>query len=262
MRFALFFLLIPLIIGCKKESPPTTSKTSTVIAFRESEVSQLPGMTLWLKAESMALPDQSKVSEWKDEKSTRVFSQTDTEAQPRFVLHGTNGLPHVEFDGFNDSLFSNALKLSDLADKNQVTAFAVTKAKSVSTDSSNPWMNNPIFIDSKGQFGLTLSASAVLFFNYVNANSTVSNGLRLGKSFLVTAVLEGEKLLAKVGNNAYLEAQTQGISDLDTSLYIGGSPNGSDYLEGAIAEILFFKHIQSENRERVSEYLIQKYNLK
>lgn len=229
-----WILSFALLSGCKFQSktetpPPGPATTSGAKSMLENS----PAMTLWLK------PENYEPCIWKDPRNG-------------FTLQGsTDSCPvkkdgAVSFDGLNDKLISTFF-LNDVVESNGAHIAIRFRAHSISTQHHNPWQNNPLLIDEKGRFGLTLKSDPVaLVFNYIQRNSQIETPILLNEIQLIHLNFDGKEITTGQ-NQGKLKAASEPIQNLSSKILLGGSDLGTDFFDGEIFEVVIFNKALSDS---------------
>lgn len=69
-------------------------------------VSQLEGLFLWLKSESLTLGNDEPIDEWHEDSQSGLTLTASADARPKYFINQVNGFPSVRFDGIDDSMES------------------------------------------------------------------------------------------------------------------------------------------------------------
>jgi PKD repeat protein len=223
----------------------------------------LPGLRLWLRADSNVVVSGSSVSDWKD-CSGNSFHAVQTAANLRPVL--TSGLPEINnkpalhFDGSNDLL--NGVSIPNIHDSS-FSIFILAQ--------NEPNINSrTMFAIGTYATGLTLGKQSNgrfihyqnnSFYNSVNANDCSNDGT----PFRVYTATKQLGVAARVYVNSSLRNSSTNAALINTftnNNYTVGFDNFvMTYWRGRIAEIIVFETLLPANeRQAVEQYLIKKYS--
>lgn len=215
------------------------------------------GLRLWLKANSLALADDSPVDAWADSSgSGNDVTQGTGMKRPTFKTNQLNGLPVVRFDGIDDTLFKLA-----------ATGFSCTEGHTVIAV-LNPTtavgfgmgvVTNPIYNEMR-QTGGGGTAEWMIPSGSFQVNSAGSlEGL--------WKVWSGTFTVASQLIELFINGVSQGTQLDDTGplavsdIYLGSRTDMYHWL-GDIAEVLVYDAaLGATDRENVENYLIAKYAL-
>jgi hypothetical protein len=230
--------------------------------------STLSGLTLWLKADSLALSDGQRIQTWPDESGNgRDFTQGTGGQRPLLKTGILNGMSVVRFDGVNDNIGSS-VGWQTFFSVSDATAFVVYKRR------GNPSATyGTLFSDESagsaekvGMRDASLGTVLVCMNNDGNQDTASKTGLT-GEAYIATWLHTGGNLSA--GAN---DTRDSGLSTVASGATI--TPNNfnvslgaevtaaTNYYNGDIAEVLFFNVALSEaDRISVESYLAQKYGI-
>lgn len=230
------------------------------IAADAQTLSITNGLSLWLKADSLALSQGNAVNTWLDSGNTNHMYAFGS--APTFYTNGINGKPAVRFDGDDGMIINGWAHLPS-----GYTYFAVYSttngASGVGTFGITPVL--PIIGDISGNVrnSMGVNGGFAQFNSYSGASATGTNVVNDGRAHIMSAThsLSGTMNLYF---NGFLEAT-------DTLAY-NTTYNGFDAIaagygidsrfEGEIAEILIYSGVLSDtDREHVEAYLDGKYSL-
>jgi len=241
--------------------------TSFIHKFEVFTPTQLSGLRLWLKADSVEHIN-NKVTKWIDlSGNNHHLIQTDTNLSPVKALSPLNNQPTLQFDGINDYLDGG--DILNIGTKSQVI---YTIAKS---------MNNNGAIISKSLAGPINNRYSILYENHNllflfqdNTNRLITyNSAPINEfQYISTIVNNLTNIIGLQVNNNLIGTNSYNASNNFISTYnflIGAYNNGAGtippysgyYLKGDIAEVLIFDTILSvESQAKLSAYLSDKYS--
>jgi len=224
------------------------------------------GIELWLKADTLALGNGASVSIWNDSYSSNDAFQGTAANQPTFYTNSINGLPVVAFDGVNDYMQGNAFTVSNN------TIFIVARFYQQSTNnlgifsffpaSGNDWNNNDGFAITYKDNSATLIPK---YERQIGADSfIVESSTNAGFHLLSLNFGSGTGSIYLDGSTSFTDAFAPISPSVMPSYYVIGArpPVGGFYGHTDFAEIIIYsaKLINNE-RERIECYLKAKYNL-
>ena len=232
----------------------------------------MSGLTLWLKADTMSHPDATAIATWPDSSGNgRNFTNGTGAAQPIFVTNFLNGLPVVSFDG-NDNLERtfdsgiNTVNLSVFLLYNPATTASGSCPFSTRDSSSGlrgVWLCtgiNNLFTSAFGTDALGPN------WNYLHSVTPIS----ANNWFLAEAHIDAQAI--SVSQNAVQQSQVSrlAVTYLEPlpastrSARIGstGELSATSYFSGKIAEVILFNRSLSANEQQsIRCYLKKKYAL-
>lgn len=251
-----------------------SSSNATKFSFGDFGVNysmpdSIANLELWFRADSIPLPNNTVVGEWKDQ-SVSGNDATNTQATstwPVLIANGLNSLPVVRFDGTDDILRLAANPFNTVGEFPK-TIFALLKSNAASGLVVGHGSSSGGFIDTY-HTGLNVRNSHYRL-------SAVNNGV--GEQFEGTTNVGGfdvVRLFMQSGSssiyvNGLVEnTGTGSMNPFNYSLASIGAADGSasnaeqDPFNGDIAEILVFNRIlTTQEAESVESYLFGKYKLK
>jgi hypothetical protein len=219
----------------------------------------LPGLRLWLRADSLALNDGDSVQTWSDQSGLgNHLTQATAGKRPLLKKTILNGHPVVRFDGTDDVLraaantFLNApAQLSVfVVMKSEIVALQMTLSKSDTAASGTGWRlyhsgtidGNIIFRAAWGVPNGTLGVNTdwrIIDAYYASGDQRVYiNGLEVA-----------------TGTSSTPAASNTGLFS------VGGSTVDTLYLTGDIAEIIITESAPLSNRRAVETYLGKRYRI-
>ena len=228
--------------------------------------------TLWLKADAITgLADSDPVATWPDSSGNGYDAAQGTPGnQPLYKTGILNGKPAVLFDGSTDYLSTTALLSAFLAGGGAGTVYVVARANSPGGEP-----DQTLWRDTGGTVHLTVvesGADVLRASNDDGVQDTVTKAYTLGTWMIGLWRHHQDERGAEtptelyVGVNDLLSTGLSSVASGATTAAILGNAieigRGSGYLNGYIAELLFFpkSHTQPE-RKHVWSYLAAKYAL-
>ncbi|MBR3569007.1 MAG: PKD domain-containing protein [Salinivirgaceae bacterium] len=229
-------------------------------------------LQLWLRADSVELTD-GKVSRWFDLSPNQYeIVQASADARPAIAENALNGMPAVSFNGVSTYLTGG--DILDLG-TDSWTWFVVGQYNTGNLvgvnspiflgkyDRYNAWGSQPVWTLGKEIWAIFWPNSKQVQINF-SSNITSSAFSVFGYE-----ILERAKSTNSIFNNNNICASrtyngTFGSYNNDNPFKIGqsvistASPNGN-FLDGKIAEIIAFNTVDADLRDKVYDYLYDKY---
>lgn len=205
------------------------------------------GMSLWLKADSLALSDGDPVSTWADESGNGYDATNTGTARPTFKTNILNGKPVIRFDGTNDCL-NTSLTYGTSA---SIILVATPSAQ------SNSYV---LGTDGGGGAPAIISGFSSKAFEYYNPSDreTIATS---ATGFHLVEVLKNSSTSLKGYFDGTEAFSITPAAALANALRIAAS-NVGDYFNGDIAELLIYPSALSDaDRETVEAYLNDKYSI-
>jgi hypothetical protein len=217
------------------------------------------------------ISDYTSMRIWKDKSGNGYDATQATSAnRPTYRTNQVNGKPTINFDGSNDVLLSPSGAFGILRNVSGASIFVVYKA---STDLT---IQAPILITTNAstiRLDLRKNASNLLAtsgrtLDADTAESIASTTTNVGNYILQSVKYDYQNTLQEQYLNNTLEGQnltfqTSGNTSDTNSAYISiGAFATSNYLNGAIAEIIVFnKTLSTAEFNNVNKYLMAKWGL-
>ena len=210
----------------------------------------IAGLKLWLKADSLVLSDNDPVSTWADSSGLGNNVTGAGGARPLYKTNIQNGLPAIRFDGTDDTLTGTfTITHGD--------GFAVCNFNSAGNfpDYNGLYITQGGTLISDNFFGGDGSGSTNL---YLPVAGYAYNSIRINKvNTLNFSPLTTTKLLAGVSGGI-------GAAPISkTSINIGNNPGAAGrFWNGDIFEIIVYDStLSTTDRGKVEDYLNAKYLL-
>jgi len=253
------------------------------------------GLHLWLKADSLALPDGAPVTTWPDSSGVAghdaraitdaagtQYTIPHTFKPPTFIANAQNGRPAVNFDLGPDHSIAAGIKVTGLAIEPSATYFLVAKRHSNSCNAANqaPVMYGRCTQDN-ARFNLTLTESE-LFFEAGNSPWHSLGAYQPDSFNRIMLINDASDPKNAAGAKCYMnnittpsaavlpamEAPGCTGSEAPGTLWVGfGGWWKPDYLydgafRGEIAEcIIYNRLLTNDELAQVDQYLKRKYGL-
>lgn len=250
---------------------PTQQQLRLLLNGRTFVPSDVSGLALWLKADTLVLADGAAVSSWADQSGNgRNAAQATGTKQPLYKVNIINGKPVLRFDSTDDCLTIPAVDFSSTAG---LSLFVVTATIPSATDriifetSANSSTSDGAILlyrqtDNKVQANLHGSG--------VNNNTFITTATITSAATVISAVYD--RALSTNETTAWLNGATAGTrpNNADTTgnhgnfaINIGARNNGASVpFGGDIAEIILYNSaLSAVNRLFVERYLGAKYGI-
>ncbi|MFN8297733.1 MAG: PKD domain-containing protein [Chitinophagales bacterium] len=235
------------------------SATQVIALFTPSDV---PGLNLWLAADTGVTTASGAVSQWND-LSGNGNHATQATANKRPLLVGVdcyiNNKPSIKFDGTASIL--NGTTIANL-DTSSVQIFVVARGNSTGQTSTKSFI----------QFGALASGLTMAQFGAGTASSLFARNNTSFTSFVYGLPLTGFPYtlleLNKVSGSSFkLDVNGNNVFNSTAAGYTGAFTNGAyalgfgnAYLAGNIAELLVYKGtITNQQKQLIESYLFNKY---
>ncbi len=261
----LFFSVFILLVFCTPHS-----------AFAVISPTDISGLQLWLKADSLSLNDGDPVATWTDSsgQSHNATNGPGDHRRPTYQTNELNSLPVVRFDGVDDGMVSTVS-----FSQNMLTMFVVGMKSGAGDPGANQYSRFASILkngnlstfdygDTSGWTGIGITtdlafATPPAQFTYRNSSliTTLPAG-NYGDWAVMAAILNGSNvLLARDGITA---AGTTSAAPIDSDrVWIGDNERATDsLLNGDIAEVIVYDSaLSTTDRQNVETYLGAKYGI-
>ena len=224
---------------------------------------------LWLRADKGVVLNGTTVSQWNDQSGNGNNAiQGTANAQPLYVENVLNGLPTLRFDGGNDLMNITTNLMNGIS---AYTCFSVIK---YTYNTNNTLISGNLAGGNSESF---LNYAYIFAANTLYGNLTLRNGMGyiendcytnfnvLSQNFNGNGTGNSGKLkIYKNGTNLSLTylGTVPSTTLANTSLLIGREVPNNNWMNGDIAEIIFYNSALSDyNRQQVEKYLSSKYNI-
>jgi len=208
----------------------------------------ISGLKVWLKADALALSDNSLVATWTDSSGNGLDATASGSSKPTFKTAIQNGLPILRFDGVANKITTPALSLTE-----PNTVFLMGKQTSKATEGR--FLDTPT---GPGRQLLGLNASG--FFDLYAGSASLNDSTDHSGAFIVlSAVFNGASTIGYLnGTQAVSGNPGTGYTSLSSALV--GSDGGSSFLTGDMGEVLIYDSaLSAGNRQSVESYLKTKW---
>jgi hypothetical protein len=217
----------------------------------------IAGLRVWLKADALALVDNSPVSFWPDlSGSGNDVAQATGMKQPTFRANQLNGRPVVRFDGIDDTMFKTAL--AGFVCTHGHSVFAVLCPTSTSAFRMavvTKFQCNELRQNNGGGRAQWMIPSG--FFQVDSLSSLVG----LWKVWAGTYEVAAQRIELNINGVKQGNATDAGPLAVG-DLYLGSRTDTLFWI-GDFAEVLVYDAwLSSPERQRVENYLIAKYALR
>ncbi|HOL99057.1 MAG TPA: hypothetical protein PLE86_11305, partial [Bacteroidales bacterium] len=239
---------------------------SIIPSFLFSQIPQ-DELILWLSADSVEIID-GKVARWYDrsENDYQILQNSAT-ARPTFAIASElNNQPVIVFNGTNSYLDGgNILNLGT----NSHTFFIISKK----TGNSGSFFSKSRAATAEGRYGFIIESGNLSFFYHDNQQRNVSLNSFSNNNYNLFSILnnrQNQKNQLFVNSNFVKENSLNADYEFNNTFnFLIGAYNNSSggvppyfalYLNGAIAEIIFYNRLLTEQeRSIVENYLMDKY---
>lgn len=217
----------------------------------------IAGLKLWLKADSLGLSDGAAVDTWTDYSGTSNSATSTGSQRPIFKTAIINGLAVVRFDGSDDlmSFPNDPLGVT--------TTFTVMQ---LNAPPSNQTTYAPLVITGSNTPGLRILART----STTNWGTYTGSDLDSGENLVSGTPALLEMSTTTTGTILYrdgVQKATSGARAMGDALgvnYIGAEPQdkGGGFVNADIAEVVIYEVVLStENRQAIEDYLGTKYGI-
>lgn len=230
-------------------------------AFTPTDIA---GLQLWLKADSLSLSDNDPISTWTDSSGNGNNATGTLTARPLYKTNIINSLPVVRFDGSNDNLVITDVNGLDLTGDQSIFVVMST------SDATGAIVSHH---NSGAPFtGWTFAVGIITPANN-NKLAYWSNGKGSWVNDAGTTAANGSPHLASVirtsGSITFYTDGTAGSTNTGHSngsssanIFLGQTADGLNVLAGDIAEILVYDSaLSGGNLTNVKSYIAAKYAL-
>lgn len=256
------------------ENGETIGFGQEVVAAGSFEVSDLPELDLWLKAdEGVIYSSTNQVSLWESQTLNRLEGLQPIESQmPLRVDNAINSLPVVRFDGANDFIQVVGTDINNISELSLIIV-----SRSLSTqDPEAAWTGggfSPIYFEETGVHGsswLSIHQNKITWrlgtgFYDADEPTVYTRPGSLGTNFSLTMLVRNgvtEDLYVDGTSVAQFTADQEFIGESRQALWLGRSPEGFGYFHGDIAEVILTKKaLTATERLELETYLNTKYGL-
>ena len=217
----------------------------------------IAGLRVWLRADSLALADNTPVASWADLSGNgNSVTQATGMKQPTFKAAQLNGRPVLRFDGIDDTLFKTAL--AGFVCNHGHGIFAV-----VFPTSASPYCMAVVTNYQKNELRQNNGGGKAQWFipGGTGQIDGLSSLVSLWKVWTGTYEVATQKLELHV--NGVKQSSATDASPLSVGdLYIGSRNDTYGWI-GDMAEVLVYDAaLTLADRQRVENYLIAKYALR
>jgi hypothetical protein len=224
-------------------------------------------LVLWLKANSLSLPNGANVSSWSDQSGYNNNAVSNVGNEPIFQAATYNNQPTINFTALN----TDYLVVADAASlkPNNISIFCVGKYTTGTTSYSPFVIKTNTYSWTEG-YGLALNSGANATYTFVNNWSAnfVSVPLAINSPTIFSTVYDNVNVqLFHNEVSQGIDPYAANIINSNNNLYLGISPNGVGTgvqapLNGDIAEVILFnRNVNAAERIIINNYLSSKYNL-
>jgi PKD repeat protein len=216
--------------------------------FSQTKPNQIPGLTLWLRADSNVTTNGSAVSAWNDcsGQANHALQATPSQ-QPLVVLNGLNNKPIVRLDGSDDFFnLTNTIKLSGDFSYYQVYKIATTNTIVVGLGNTGMRMELPVNY-SDGQ----------MYIDADNVAEYLSCSNSYFKNFVVLCIRKVGSVISIYVNGKFITSGS--ISTSFTTNAIGKCSFATSASVDFAEFILYNSTITTVENDNITAYLFDKY---
>ncbi|MCS6933893.1 MAG: PKD domain-containing protein [Chitinophagales bacterium] len=236
------------------------------VAQAQFTPASLPGLRLWLSADTGVTLSGTSVTQWNDISGNNYHcTQPNPGAQPQFVATNCliNNKPSIKFDGINDSLIGQLIPgISD----SSISVFILASGETQTTAGTNA----PFFSINQVSNGFWVVRRVInqtygLLTNNVYVSGTTASAPNAGFNFRVHQVIKrlNNDVTLYINNNAVTLSNSTNpavIAPFTNAPYQLAKGPGNAFFKGDIAEILVYdKALNNSERQQVLNYLYNKY---
>jgi hypothetical protein len=228
--------------------------------------SELPGLLLWLAADSLPLDDGAPVASWPDSSGAGWDAiQATTSSQPTYAARGFGGRPAVQFDGSDDYLH-----IDDDGSLGPARLTVCVVARLGALGRFHGFLGRGVGFWSSTDYGLrVISDNSYDFFLGVPDGSTphsMAVGTADTSPHITTGSYDGvSRTLERDGLALGQELYALDPPSYNPGVYLGAYAGGaglSFLLEGEIAEVLIYAPaLSSTDRDALALGLGAKYGI-
>lgn len=223
-----------------------TSKAIATIA-----VGDIPTLSVWVKADDLALSNGAAVSTWQNNGSGADFTQGSTSLQPSYVTNQVNSKPVVRFDGVDDYMQISLHTGSD-SFNGEVTVFSVAANKRTSLSGK---------VDVLVASNTAGSGNGFAAITANGWNDPARNMAAEGNSIQSVLKRNGDSTSILLNKDEFnvLEYEISNLASSET-LRLGKFTDNTFNGQNDIAELLIFNSkLSTAQKKIVYEYLSDKY---
>jgi len=234
----------------------------------------IPGLRLWLKADSGVITGGDNVTTWEDRSGNGLdVAQSTEDNRPTRVTTVLNGMPVVRFDGINDYLIRAAVPGYDLFDNNSDTVFIVQKqAGSDPRTTTFSWTSdgtNRFMVHATWEDLISYQVGNAGGGGYVQADQPYGWDDQWHVLKLTRDGNDGRIVVDGIALTPTVNFSSPGNNSVTADLYVGSDywtvnnlSSSTNWFTGDVAEILVFKRaLTSEEQQTVENYILAKYGL-
>ncbi|GDX35858.1 hypothetical protein LBMAG18_03690 [Alphaproteobacteria bacterium] len=287
IELSIVILIVGILVAGVTQSSRLVRQVRLAMAqslTRSSEVSSIPDLAFWAETTlenailnssgSSQIDDNNSISAWNDSKFTNSFkvnvSQPNSALQPTYLANGINGLPSLNFNGVNQTLYSTSAMPLPVSDKNY-SFIAVWRANNLTSIDGRLMIGqgtNPMNFDRLGSITL-LNGGLVGFSGW--ANNYFPTGVAINTNYITIITVNNNLATNNISVYNNSNTATTGSSWVPGNLnlgvglfYIGGIDAIANYhYSGLISEaIIFDRTLKLDEIRAINNYLSKKYSIK
>lgn len=222
----------------------------------------ISGIQAWYRSDAIAfVADTQAVAKWPDMSGNGYdLTQTTSGNRPAYYVNVVNGHPAVRFDGTNDYMTASIGALNA-----PFTVFAVGKFQNATQPSTNYDYIYAIGASAALQhFSLSRDESTNRYYIFDGTSALFGTSLTGGQFIQVSQQTATSAPFHQAWQNGVSLSATDlgGAVNTDGSLNVGRYAGGAHFLDGYVAELIFYNRALSTNeRQAIEAYLKIKYGL-
>ena len=217
---------------------------SKAVGFLPSDI---PGLVLWLKADSLALADGDAVTTWTDSSGLgNNATQAVVDNKPLYKVNIINGKPVVRYDGIDDLLDVTTLAI------NQPDTIFIAVDLDVVTGGHH-------FFDTSGGARQLINGAGWGMYAGTPLDGV---GAPDTNPYILSAVFNGVSS-ALYANGTLKVSGDAGANGLSGNIHICAGTGGADVaIDGDVSEVIIYSSALSDaNRMKVEDYLSAKWGI-
>ncbi|MFM7620383.1 MAG: LamG-like jellyroll fold domain-containing protein [Alphaproteobacteria bacterium] len=287
IELSIVILIIGILVAGVTQSSRLVRQIRLTVAqsmTRSSEVSAIADLAFWAEttldnsvinsAGSSQIDDGNSILTWNDSKFNNSFkinvSQSNASLQPTFKADGINGLPSINFNGVNQTLFSSPTSPLPASDKNYslVAVWRSNNNSSIDGRQIVGQTTNPVSFDRLGSIVIQ-NPGTIGFSGW--ANNYFPTSVLVNTNYITIISVNNNVTTNNISvynnSNTASTGSSQAPANLNLGsglFYIGGNDAVANYhFSGLISEILVFdRFLKPDEIRAVNGYLSKKYAIK
>ena len=287
IELSIVILIIGILVAGVTQSSRLVRQVKLAMAqslTRSSEINAIADLSFWAEttldnamlnsAGSSQIDDGNSILTWNDSKisnSSKVnVSQPNTGLQPTYSVNGINGLPSLNFNGVNQTLYSTTNFPLPASDKNYslVMVWRSNNNSSIDARLMIGQGTNPMSYDRLGSITL-LNGGVIGFSGW--ANNYFPTSVAVNTNYITIIAVNNNLSTNNISVYNNSNTPSTGTTWVPTNLnlgtglfYIGGMDAVANYhFSGFISEaIVFDRFLKPDEIRAVNNYLSKKYSIK